>query len=210
MGPRPDGRGTYISEYSLVQNSGLQWGRDRMAAERPAMFPEKLPAWLLQWGRDRMAAERCFWARLAQAAPQASMGPRPDGRGTPPAARARDRDELCFNGAATGWPRNASGTVLPSESTTGFNGAATGWPRNAAWPRPARSAATSFNGAATGWPRNVGAVCVVRALAALQWGRDRMAAERMSSTTLDGFGGMLQWGRDRMAAERRWHFEPPR
>ena len=82
MGPRPDGRGTHVFGQFSPSDSRLQWGRDRMAAERrscPAgalggiCFNGAATGWprnvqmlqyaedeckALQWGRDRMAAER--------------------------------------------------------------------------------------------------------------------------------------------------------
>ena len=63
MGPRPDGRGT-----GFERRYGPDW------KER------------LQWGRDRMAAER----RIDEMRAEAKAG---------------------FNGAATGWPRNAVCTL---------------------------------------------------------------------------------------------------
>ena len=199
MRPRPDGRGTYGTPYYSDALDNLQWGRDRMAAERrPARRPSRptnsfngaATGWPrngggggdgaavnpLQWGRDRMAAERL--SRLTTCHASTS-----------------------FNGAATGWPRNARCRRSCRRHDPGFNGAATGWPRNghrlvecgaeahaSMGPRPdgrgtvhdpegrqGRKAASMgprpdgrgtpcachtfgararFNGAATGWPRN--------------------------------------------------------
>ena len=147
------------------------------------------------------------------------------------AERARlklfSRPAASFNGAATGWPRNALGSCAMRGVVPSFNGAATGWPRNALTNWLSSLVRNGFNGAATGWPRNV----VSRSLPfanchKLQWGRDRMAAERAPDPPPhqqvqpasmgprpDGRGTrrparpertapMLQWGRDRMAAER--------
>ena len=81
MGPRPDGRGTVRAGRRQVAGTRLQWGRDRMAAERVRHDPQTAgmagfngaaTGWprndsggfaseaeaALQWGRDRMAAER--------------------------------------------------------------------------------------------------------------------------------------------------------
>ena len=82
MGPRPDGRGTFRQAEGQRHIAGLQWGRDRMAAER---------------------------------------------RSTRPACPST----ACFNGAATGWPRNALRISFRLSLFRSFNGAATGWPRNA-------------------------------------------------------------------------------
>ena len=178
MGPRPDGRGTRRAQ---------KWGRSTI--------------WL-QWGRDRMAAERC------RACP---------GR----------RTTCSFNGAATGWPRNGSCAAWAGGPARRFNGAATGWPRNAPRPTSASTKSDCFNGAATGWPRNAASCTALWRRGSLQWGRDRMAAERHGSNPApgtrhvasmgprpDGRGTpnrslltlcvfhQLQWGRDRMAAER--------
>ena len=61
----------------------------------------------------------------------------------------------------------------------GFNGAATGWPRNVVTDNEYGSGVGCFNGAATGWPRNArGSLRPVSGVRRLQWGRDRMAAER--------------------------------
>ena len=99
--------------------------------------------------------------------------------------------------AAEGLPALRDG-VAPSR----FNGAATGWPRKDASVRTVRPTWTCFNGAATGWPRK--AVCDPCSLCgrmALQWGRDRMAAEGGGRGDEAKLKGALQWGRDRMAAE---------
>ena len=156
------------------------------------------------------------------------MGPRPDGRGTcapPPDDHNQVRG---FNGAATGWPRNAAcGTTKKRASLAsmgprpdgrgtrhgpgtaasrgqGFNGAATGWPRNAINLPFSTRYSRCFNGAATGWPRNASTVVpAASAAASLQWGRDRMAAERFAfASPYMRCTCALQWGRDRMAAER--------
>ena len=84
-----------------------------------------------------------------------------------------------FNGAATGWPRNGGGLLIISPADRCFNGAATGWPRNVNRRRPSRESIDE-----------------------LQWGRDRMAAERRARTCSSTQATGLQWGRDRMAAER--------
>ena len=154
MGPRPDGRGT------LCRGAGC-----------PILG-------LLQWGRDRMAAERRKLLAVFGQQFEASMGPRPDGRGTRPADDHAQIDIRRFNGAATGWPRNDFGARAASLASFRFNGAATGWPRNAGRPWGRAAPDASFNGAATGWPRNVVGRQAKLAIGALQWGRDRMAAER--------------------------------
>ena len=169
---------------SFFFNQWLQWGRDRMAAERTALAELMADYAELQWGRDRMAAERCRrapmmivdvrfngaatgWPRnVERGCPlcrivAASMGPRPDGRGTCAHCGAPMPEITGFNGAATGWPRNARPQIQRRNSLGGFNGAATGWPRNGGSGAPPTTAPPS-----------------------LQWGRDRMAAERLSRSTI--------------------------
>ena len=178
MGPRPDGRGTGGRRRLLNVALSLQWGRDRMAAERrrrqalPAHgwgFNGAATGWPrngiggnssplalneLQWGRDRMAAERA----LATSAPpppfSASMGPRPDGRGTCARSGGRRDAGTRFNGAATGWPRNGGLLGLGHLGVVASMGPR---PDGRGTPEPARRLQREDT---------------------LQWGRDRMAAER--------------------------------
>ena len=82
MGPRPDGRGTNNPIRLKACLQPLQWGRGRMAAERAPMSSMSRPPTGLQWGRGRMAAERGPGGAALHAINDASMGPRPDGRGT--------------------------------------------------------------------------------------------------------------------------------
>ena len=226
MGPRPDGRGTPAPSRSPAPGHWLQWGRDRMAAERRGRACRARPCRSFNGaatGWPRNVGKRGFIMifHVASMGPRpdgrgtctggaqslfclpASMGPRPDGRGTVVPRSGvnalgklqwgRDRmaaerpsrsiaisDKTCFNGAATGWPRNAACKTERAERSQSFNGAATGWPRNA-WRLAVWAAAgrICFNGAATGWPRNgPGALALRCLLYVLQWGRDRMAAER--------------------------------
>ena len=154
MGPRPDGRGTGFESAKNYARIKLQWGRDRMAAERSqGPLDQEVPD-VLQWGRDRMAAER-------------------SDRTTALSWQAR------FNGAATGWPRNdcSQGARVPRRrASMGPRPDGRGTCPWCVWSRPYRR---------------------------LQWGRDRMAAERMLTPMKAVISIMLQWGRDRMAAERR-------
>ena len=203
MGPRPDGRGTSAAHPTDLRLGTLQWGRDRMAAERrparpsqtsPASFNGAATGWprnvviaavailvvvRLQWGRDRMAAERLICSLHVSLRPSLQWGrdrmaAERSPRAVPQFGAGR------FNGAATGWPRNARGPSAGAPPRICFNGAATGWPRNATSTPGATTCMTRFNGAATGWPRNVLHRHPRRAVGrGLQWGRDRMAAERM-------------------------------
>ena len=157
--------------------SGLQWGRDRMAAEG-SFVDGNLKAWLasmgprpdgrgrrrekpphtkrvrLQWGRDRMAAEgeECHGEVVVPVA--ASMGPRPDGRG-----RSMRMPPYCVSPVLQ-WGRDRM--AAEGEISALFT------PRNRLlqWGRDRMAAegglpcvlsrgALRFNGAATGWPRKV-------------------------------------------------------
>ena len=62
--------------------NGAATGWPRNAA---GLEPRILEQWRLQWGRDRMAAERLYEGGRRRVHTVASMGPRPDGRGTTPA-----------------------------------------------------------------------------------------------------------------------------
>ena len=132
-----------------------------------------------QWGRDRMAAEGGARRAELQRPHEASMGPRPDGRGrwrTGPDSSARPAS---VNGAATGWPRKArtrgerppgarasmgprpdgrgrrTGPAARRQAASSVNGAATGWPRKERAEFVTDAAVPRVNGAATGWPRKV-------------------------------------------------------
>ena len=181
----------------------LQWGRDRMAAERNTTYFGRNVIGRLQWGRDRMAAERLEWHEVGVDVGHASMGPRPDGRGTRTRrSSVRRPSPTGFNGAATGWPRNGRQRTGALSCRYCFNGAATGWPRNdgnrnegdnqhhaSMGPRPdgrgtrGPQGPVGAGGHASMGPRPDGrGTGRHRAMAAeragLQWGRDRMAAER--------------------------------
>ena len=202
MGPRPDGRGTVIRLPPLDSIIWLQWGRDRMAAERELALFGLNAHGVASMGPRPDGRGTTSMASVIMRRSFASMGPRPDGRGTgrPVQCRRQSRSAsmgprpdgrgtgciydlpfsayIGFNGAATGWPRNAAATTARQPrrrasmgprpdgrgTKTGrpvhparchsFNGAATGWPRNVVFPEPCMPKIKSFNGAATGWPRN--------------------------------------------------------
>ena len=82
MGPRPDGRGRLTKMGSgcarAASVNGAAAGWPRKAGERLADFifwAER------QWGRGRMAAEGVLLHDVLVRRGEASMGPRPDGRG---------------------------------------------------------------------------------------------------------------------------------
>ena len=202
--------------------NGAAAGWPRKAVE---IWPTLFLMFVLQWGRGRMAAEGGIKPRAHGKELQASMGPRPDGRGRPGSRRITVARTSSFNGAAAGWPRKAFANGRRRRRGRSFNGAAAGWPRKAdfsgngqraclmlQWGR-GRMAAEGykergeekldwgFNGAAAGWPRKDGRRHVLRDLkpsfngAAAGW--PRKGAVEVVRLALGG----LQWGRGRMAAE---------
>ena len=124
MGPRPIGRGNPAGLLGpAAAEIALQWGRDQLVAEIPdGLQHSARHAAELQWGRDQLVAEmfRVFrknancirfngaatnWSRKCDGAigrrsgeKQASMGPRPIGRGN---GRSRVR-RLVRRGASMG------------------------------------------------------------------------------------------------------------
>src|SRR5579884_3603679 len=109
MGPRPIGRGNSRPSPPPRLSASLQWGRDRSVAEIPPDPARTNPHKLLQWGRDRSVAEilgnswgwtvdfRGFNGAATDRSRKlryrvdgfvefidASMGPRPIGRGNSP------------------------------------------------------------------------------------------------------------------------------
>ena len=160
----------------LRGNAGLQWGRGRMAAEGGEYLGRRFGVLLLQWGRGRMAAEGTSGTGRGQEGGDASMGPRPDGRGRSMTGHGRTYASKCFNGAAAGWPRKVAKqgpfAAVPPGLQWGRGrmaaegcGIRRGLRRHDAsmGPRPdgrGRRICSSpspnalcFNGAAAGWPR---------------------------------------------------------
>ena len=131
MGPRPDGRGKAAPLRAFGPPPPRQWGRGQTAAESMSSTAITTAAVSV----NGAAARRPRKARASPGAPggrTASMGPRPDGRGKPAAARrhlivsvrqwgrgqtaaervAEDSDGVDHpgvNGAAARRPRKASG-----------------------------------------------------------------------------------------------------
>ena len=251
MGPRPDGRGTFWLARQIDPLADLQWGRDRMAAERSCDRYTTVDNAYLQWGRDRMAAERrrrasayggevtLQWGRDRMAAERGpgpagpaggaipSMGPRPDGRGTPhhpvgrspshppsmgprPDGRGTLSMSFCMGSLLhLQWGRDrmaaeraskvnrSRGHVAPSMGPRPDGRGTTSRARGRRVPNP------TFNGAATGWPRNVAPKRWPNSGAssfngaATGWPRNGRPSLRTPTAYCS-----LQWGRDRMAAER--------
>ena len=153
MGPRPDGRGKRCAPPVRLNSTRSVNGA---AARRPRKGRHRRPAHnglaSRQWGRGQTAAESwiscstvcrrnrvngaaarrprkglCAWRR--HSALQASMGPRPDGRGKL-ARRAAAGPEFCVNGAAARRPRKVPiSQPLKRCGFTGVNGAAARRPR---------------------------------------------------------------------------------
>ena len=81
MGPRPFGRGRLKQGSETIGHRPRQWGRDRLAAEGGRVAQVRRGARRRQWGRDRLAAEGGQPANFSGFVSDASMGPRPFGRG---------------------------------------------------------------------------------------------------------------------------------
>ena len=86
------GRGQTAAESGLPAPGGKrtaerrQWGRGQTAAERCRAGRPPLHGNPRQWGRGQTAAERRGVPMRLRATAQASMGPRPDGRGKTPSS----------------------------------------------------------------------------------------------------------------------------
>jgi len=81
MGPRPRGRGIPRKGGRGLYLESLQWGRDRAVAELQMALALTAPVGPLQWGRDRAVAELLSLGAALHLRDDASMGPRPRGRG---------------------------------------------------------------------------------------------------------------------------------
>ena len=144
-----------------------------------------------------------YYANHGLELPEASMGPRPDGRG-----RLRSRSNclarsISFNGAAAGWPRKGPGArdrrlVSPASMGPRPDG------RGRVYPRVVRrrSGCASMGPRPDGRGRAVGGGAAYRLLAA------SMGPRPDGRGRLDQLHGIpvvpaLQWGRGRMAAEGR-------
>src|SRR5581483_9841668 len=151
MGPRPIGRGNlalllYREGVALGFNGAapdrarklpriffrslslitLQWGRARSGAEtRCSNGTVAQSWWQLQWGRARSGAETQHRRRLDVRDAEASMGPRPIGRGNAPRHPFRFWRPGCFNGAAPDRARKLGpGPGAWRGAPARFNGAA--------------------------------------------------------------------------------------
>src|SRR4051812_2369786 len=104
MGPRSADRGNGLTPSLSISIVILQWGRDQLIAEMPALRQRRrgvhtsmgprsadrgnalrpngaLRYDLLQWGRDQLIAEMRLRIRLCASALRTSMGPRSADRG---------------------------------------------------------------------------------------------------------------------------------
>ena len=189
MGPRPSGRGTSTLDDGEFSTSMRQWGRGRVAAERAGMDlhrsqSRRVNGAAAEWPRNaRRTGSRSLRA-------SASMGPRPSGRGT------LDRTA---GGAVLPMRQWGRGRVAAERGVRGY-----GRPAYMAsmGPRPSgrgtRLVGAMFpfivfrvNGAAAEWPRNV--LCLLYDVVGdrRQWGRGRVAAERVRARRAGGEGGRV-------------------
>ena len=163
MGPRPDGRGRCARRTapcagrSRVNGAAAGWPRKEVIGHVAGGRGH-----LRQWGRGRMAAEGGTRGTRILACPEASMGPRPDGRGRP-----APRPQLGERGRASMGPRpDGRGRRRPGQPGIGSVTRQWGRGRMAAEGRSAEMPAS--------------AIC------ARQWGRGRMAAEGRLDTLPSG------------------------
>ena len=160
MGPRPGGRGEPAPTGATAPRRRLQWGRAPEGAERRSVSLATRAEAELQWGRAPEGAEspRESPPRTCR---DASMGPRPGGRGEV-AKRCEDapRRPAGFNGAA---PRRARRGLDVSQSWPGTVELQWGRaPEGAESPPPVAPVTTNVE---------------------LQWGRAPEGAERPAAAT---------------------------
>ena len=178
MGPRPDGRGRPDTLSMIEPERKRQWGRGRMAAEGSQAETAFSACLWRQWGRGRMAAEGDR-AEHVDGPQQASMGPRPDGRGRKRGAKGGAAMVLASMG-----PRpDGRGRIGHVPAVDSEHQASMG-------PRPDGRGRI----VPPAWSSNHGM---------RQWGRGRMAAEGRRFQTPRRQPERRQWGRGRMAAEGR-------
>ena len=164
MEPRPVGRGRARPGRSRGSTFLRQWSRGRLAAEgcnRVSAHSRISCVNGAAAGWPRKVVGRLLFGIVRQA----SMEPRPVGRGRPTRCTTACAGPTSVNGAAAGWPRKAAHAPdlfyadalrqwsrgrLAAEGPraarrchggrSGVNGAAAGWPRNAStWPALARA-----------------------------------------------------------------------
>jgi len=227
MGPRPRGRGIEaITRWNAAAQDCFNGAATARSRNYGSAILIQLGDLWLQWGRDRAVAELSRPLGLGVQLSQASMGPRPRGRGIPTVIAMRRHSDLCFNGAATARSRNFA-DHRPKDQTANASmgprprgrGISTKRTRDGAvclasmGPRPRGRGITRrawrcarcvscFNGAATARSRNCGTlVAGILESDKLQWGRDRAVAELALANTVNAYADPLQWGRDRAVAE---------
>src|SRR5581483_10991701 len=151
-GAAPDrARKRAATSIPILASRMLQWGRARSGAETGAGAGRVARrACALQWGRARSGAETLRTSPISPGTSQASMGPRPIGRGN-----ARDfinstkvERELQWGRARSGAETSSCTQCWPS-GWHGFNGAAPDRARKLMTGlQTVRSAKCGFNGAA--------------------------------------------------------------
>ena len=231
MRPRPGGRGERLIG---PQQAGLQHGfnaattrRPWRAIDPPARPPEKGDG--LQCGHDPEAVESDQRGRRAGDDRNASMRPRPGGRGErystaltdllvrsfnaattrrPWRALAGRTERNCergFNAATTRRPWRAALAAQKAACRAGFNAATTRRPWRTPW-RPWRCRQRcGFNAATTRRPWRAGGVCKIKGAVALASMRPRPGGrgERNRRSFRRSSSATLQCGHDPEAVESR-------
>ena len=123
MGPRPCGRGRMRDAEQEEFDAELQWGHGLAAVEGDSAFPPVPTAMWLQWGHGLAAVEGRHGRHEGSPARDASMGPRPCGRGRCPAATGRLPSTGCFNGATALRPWKGPNGHRSGGASPSFNGA---------------------------------------------------------------------------------------
>ena len=153
MGPRPCGRGNVLGVWALQRPRGCFNGA---AALRPRKSrrhcPEARHFHRLQWGRGLAAAEMMNHRKHACSSLDASMGPRPCGRGNV-VSIAMTRVERLASMGPRPCGRGNLGRRWQRSGQPGFNGAAALRPRKSEFPALLRATFPGFNGAAALRPR---------------------------------------------------------
>ena len=195
MGPRPFGRGrSEISELTGTIEALLQWGRDLSVAEGGLSATSLSIGSRLQWGRDLSVAEGETPDGAYRAGQNASMGPRPFGRGRRKAARGG----IPKRPASMGPRPFGRGRISVTRGATTTAGLQWGRDLSVAEGRPPaldnNPGTFCFNGAATFRSRKARAADrprydLVASMGPRPFGRGRRRARRCRQPTNGGFNG---------------------
>jgi len=123
-----------VASAHLAARAALQWGRDQLVAERPLGARFQVVGCLLQWGRDQLVAERRWRRCPIPAGGDASMGPRPIGRGEWLDKVATHNGIIWLQWGRDQLVAERCKNRRPPSSSRRFNGAATNWSRRDAHP----------------------------------------------------------------------------